>query len=161
VVAFLVPWIFAVTNDNSAKTIIDVAPEDGGDFGLTHGGRNCEADNSPNRDHLTWVAVEMRDERVEFGLGRPAVSFSALANEPETSQSDTRQFDRLFRDGDAMNRCCMGHDGVDIRKLRRHSDGTGALPRTAAPVVNEHVATDPIERYGAELASEQLKRVSF
>ncbi len=81
-IAVLVPWILAVAHDHSMETIVNVGPDDRGDLGLAHRRRNCKADDTPDRNQLTWVAIQMGDERVKLALCWPAVSLPALANQP-------------------------------------------------------------------------------
>ncbi len=81
-IAVLVPWILAVAHDHSMETIVNIGPDDGGDLGLAHGRRNRKANDPTDRDYLTRIAFQMRDERVKLGLSRPPVSLPALANQP-------------------------------------------------------------------------------
>lgn len=127
VVSILPSRIFTVPYQEHLVVAIDIRPPNATDFILSHGCRDCEADNTPKWNLLPWIQIECCNEAVELILCWPPVSLVALSDEAESHQCDAGEANALRRSKDPVNGCSVAQDCLDVSEINSQGDRTGAL----------------------------------
>jgi hypothetical protein len=125
---------------------IEICPFDPVGPFLTHRRGNGDFYNSTQRNLLSRIGLECCNEAVKPILGRAAVAFLALPNEPEPRESDAGKDDWLHKQNHSVNSRRVGQDRFDVSEVNRQSDATGALSGAFFAKLNQPVtAESPFE----------------
>src|SRR3546814_20991962 len=83
VVAVLLAWILAVTNEHDPLLHIDVAPADTADLLLAHRAGEREAHDAAHRDDRIAVVVEVVEQAPDLVGCRPPVALARFVNQAQ------------------------------------------------------------------------------
>jgi hypothetical protein len=96
------------------------------------------------------------EEGVDLLFRGAPIPLVALADQSETLQRETRQFHRLWRERQAVDRCTVSEKGTDIAEVDAKRDRSGSLACSIPSELNEPFAVQISKTYPAKPVLEQV-----
>jgi len=130
IISFLLPWIFAISNEKHSALGVKVAPFNSGNFVLPHGGCDGKSDDTPDRNLLPDVSFKGRNDSIEFVLRWTAIALIAPSDEPEACKGDPGEINWFCRNNNSVHSGGMRENRLDISKIDADGHGASTLQRT-------------------------------